>query len=158
MGNRVMAAKAMKLRRQIRNAPRPMSGGQVPNRGILQEYKERAKGLAVNEAEIDEAIRHFYNREPWHGVTPERLAVFETLDDLKRMVPEMLFFDIIPENTQQRLRCFFNSTKTCFVLEWTRYRKGVVLRSIEYPSRQAVVRSWDSDRTIWVETRPRIKE
>lgn len=154
MANKTMAAKRLKLQKQIRKLPRQLPTGATPNRGVLNEYKERAKGLATNEAEIDDLIRRFYHRDPWAGTGPEKLAVFETLHKLKTLVPDLLFFEMIPMNSIQRLRCYFNSTKTCYVLSWDLYRKKKTLRSIEYPSRDAIVRAWNRDRIVWVSNEP----
>lgn len=154
MANTVMAAKRLKLKNQIKKLPRQMPTGATPNRGVLNEYKERAKGLGVNEAEIDNFIRSYYKRDPWSGTGPERLAVYELLSEIKRLVPEMLYFEMIPQNSIQRLRCYFNSRKTVFVLAWDLYRKRQTFRSMEYPTRDAVVRQWNRQKVVWVTKAP----
>jgi hypothetical protein len=152
MANRTMQAKSLKLRRQRRAWAKPLarSNHTVPNKGVLQDYKERAKGLGVNEAEVDDMIRRYYKREPFSGTGPGRKEVITLLEELRHIVPAMLFFDIFPANCYQRCRCFFNSQKTCYILVHDDYKRGTVRRSIEYPSLERASSLWFREKVTWV--------
>ena len=150
MTNRVMKQKATKARRQRRAWAKKysMPSGIVPNRGVLQEYKERACGLGISEFEVDEFILSFYGRK-FHGTPAGRVEVEELLKELKNRVPEMLFFSII-DNCLQKAVCYFNSQKTCFVLVHDDRRKKITRRSIEYGSKDRAMQVWNMDRVTWV--------
>lgn len=155
MSNGTMKQKANKLRRQRRAWAKPYSrpSGITVNRGVLQEYKERACGLGVSEFAVDELIRTLYNREPVAGVAAGRAEVEQTLRELKKRVPEMLFF-IVTDNCFHRTVCFFNSSHTCYVLAHTDKRKSVLYTSIEYASKERAISVWQRDKVTWISQVP----
>ena len=146
-----MQQKAAKHRRQRRAWAKPFSMPShiTHNRGVLGEYQERAKGLAINEAEIDDLIRRYYKHEPFSGTGPGRKEIAELLLELKHLVPAMLFFDIFPENCYQRVRMFFNSSKTCWIIVHNDFRRKTVRRSIEYPTKELALDRWHRSKVTW---------
>lgn len=155
MANRVMKQKANKARRQRRAWAKEYSrsSGMTVNRGVLQEYKERACGLGVSEYEVDELIRTLYGREPILGVSPRRKEVMDLLKRLKKIVPQMLFVEI-HDNSVQRTVLFFNSTKTCWVVGHTNKKVGMTSTSIEYGSKERALSQFYSNKTVWVSCHP----
>lgn len=150
MTNRTMQQKGLKLRRQKRAMPKElMRSGIIPNRGVLGEYKERAKGLGIDEGEINQLIKMLYKRDVIDGIPAGRAEVLELLRELKRQVPEMLFFNIL-DNCWFNVICFFNAQKTCYVLSFTDIRKHIVKRSIEYASKERALHVWHHGKVVWV--------
>ena len=151
MANRVMAQKRMKMKRQRRAWARAysMSSGITPNRGVLQEYKERACGLGISEFGVDELIRTFYGREPVQGVSAGKHEVELLLKKLKKSVPQMLFFMIHDDNYQKSI-CWFNASKTCYVISHTDKKKNVTKTSLEYGSKERALSQYDCGKTVWV--------
>lgn len=153
-----MQAKALKLRNQKRKMPKElMRSGIVPNRGVLGEYKERAKGLGISEAEVDNLIRTIYKRDPIVGIPAGRTEVLELLKELKHQVPEMLFF-VVLDNCWYNVTCFFNAKKTCFVLAYTDQRRLITKRSIEYASKERALQVYHSGKVVWVSCKSLAKE
>jgi hypothetical protein len=152
MANRTMQQKSRKMRDQRRAWAKPLSRSNhaIPNRGVLGEYKERAKGLALSEVEIDDLIRRYYKHEPFTGTGPGRKAAQDLMQELYYLVPGMLFFDVFPANCYQRCRLYFNATRTCWILVHDDYRKKTVRRSMEYPSKENAVKAWHTDKVVWV--------
>lgn len=158
MANRTMKAKALKERRQRRAWAKPLSiaGGQRPNRGVIQEYKERTCLLGVPEYEIDELIRILYGRDPIVSVPPGKVEIAETLKRLKNIIPQLLFF-VHHDNSYQRVVVFFNSSKTCWVIAHTNKRRKVTLTSMEYGDKERALAQFERGKTVWVHLEP-VKE
>lgn len=155
MANRTMQQKALKAKRQRRAWAKPLSiaGGQRPNRGVIQEYKERTNSLGVPEYEIDELIRKLYGREPIQGVPPARTEILAQLERLKKIVPELLFY-VYHENSTQRTVIFFNAQKTCWVIGYTNKKTKITLTSMEYGSKDRAIHQFVNDKTVWVHVEP----
>ena len=151
MTNRTMKAKGEKLRRQRRAMPKYlMKSGIVPNTGVLGEYKERAKGLGVSEAEVDLLIRTFYKRDPIPSIPAgESKEIKALLKELKERIPEQYFFSVL-DNCWHNTVCFYNAQKTCFVMAHTDLRRQVTRRSIEYASKDRIMQAYYSDKIIWI--------
>lgn len=155
MANRTMQAKSLKLRRQKRAWAKPLAiaSGITPNRGVLGEYKERAKGLGLSEYEQDQLIRLFYKRDPIVGTPAGRAEVLALLEELKKRVPELMFFEVL-DNCYQRCVLFYNSDKTCWIVSHTDKRKHITRRSIEYGTKSRALQVWYMDKVIWVSHQP----
>ncbi len=150
MSNRTMQQKALKLRKQRRAMPKYlMKSGIIPNRGVLGEYKERAKGLGVSEDEINLLIQTLYKRDVPVMVSKNREKVLELLRELKQRVPEMLFFSVVDTPYYNTL-VFFNIQKTCFVMAESDLRKEITRRSIEYGSKDRIMQAYYSDKIVWI--------
>src|SRR6266852_3265759 len=155
MSNRTMKQKANKLRRQRRAWAKSYSrpSGIIVNRGVLQEYKERACGLGISEFEVDETIRILYNREPIAGVTAGRTEIFEMLRELKKRVPELAYFSVV-DTPYHRVLCYYNSTNTSYTITHTDIRKQILRTSIEYGSKQRALYVWQQDKVTWISQVP----
>lgn len=150
MGNRNMAAKADKYRRQRRAWAKQYgrSNHTIPNKGVLNEYKDRALGLGVNEEEVDELIRTFYNREAIYGFTPGQKEVHDLMADMRKRVPELMSFTLM-DNGFYKSTCNFNSERSCWTISMTDKRLGVMKTSIEYGSKDLAVGLFHQDRLRW---------
>jgi hypothetical protein len=152
MANRTMQQKSMKLRRERRAWAKKYSmQSQVtgPNRGVLQEYKERACGLGVSEFEIDETIKRLYKRDPIHGIAAGKVEVLQTLAELKKRVPDLLSF-VVMDNCFHRVVCMFNSEQTRYSLAHTDKRKHLLRTSREYYSKKQALEYWTADKVTWI--------
>jgi|SRR3569833_1186498 len=148
MANRTMQQKEMKMRRAW---AKPFSRPSmiVPNRGILQQYKNAAKGLAVPDYEVDQMIRDLYGRDPFKNTPSARAEVVQLLEQMKLHVPSLQFFQLI-DNCYQRALCWFNPTQTCYVLTHTDKRRHMFKRSMEYPSKADAMSAYHRDKVVWV--------
>ncbi len=150
MTNQVMKQKAMKARRQRRAWAKQysMPSGIVPNKGVLGDYKERAKGLGVDEYQVDLLIRALYGRDPQVGDKPGK-EMEQVLARLKKLLPELHFFQII-DNCYQRGICFFDAKKTTFILAHTDKRRKTYKTSIAYSTKELALAMYYADRVIWM--------
>lgn len=140
MANRTMAAKAAKYRRQKRAWAKTYgrSNHTVPNRGVLNEYKERALGLGVDEFAVDELIRTQYNREAIYGFTPGQKEVHDLMKEMRERVPELMSFTLL-DNAFYRATCNFNAERSCWSISVTDKRLSVMRTSIEYGTKELAI-------------------
>lgn len=131
--------------------PLQVKSGIRPNMDVIKGYKERAKGLALTDYEVDALYRRLYKRDPWKGNGPARLAVLKILTQMADETPDFLFFSLL-DNVFVRCRCYFNSQKTCFYLVHEDFRKRILRRSITYATKERITTLWNMDRITWVET------
>lgn len=159
MVNRSMQQKTLKLRKQRRAWAKPMSivSGISPNKEVISGYKERAKGLALTDQEVDALYRRLYKRDPWKGDGPARRAVLDILQKRSELTPDFLFFSIV-DNTFQRCRVYFNAQKTCYYLVHEDFRKRIVRTSLTCNNKERITTLWDTDRVTWVEQKPLPRE
>jgi len=150
-----MQQKGLKLRRQKRAWAKTYgrSNHTVPNRGVLNEYKERALGLGVNEFEVDELIRTQYNREAIYGFTPGQKEVHELMADMRKRVPELMSFTLM-DNAFYKATCNFNADRSCYSISITDKRAGVMRTSIEYGSKALAVGQFHNDKLRWASKTP----
>jgi hypothetical protein len=139
MANRTMQQKRVKMRRERRAWAKSYSMPKyiVANRGVLGEYKQRAKGLGKDVSDLEWALDVARRGK-------EVLALPANLQEQK------LFFTIL-DNCWHRTVCFFNSQHTCFVLSHTDKRRGVIKRSIEYASKDRALQVWHMSKVVWIE-------
>ena len=151
MSNRTMQQKALKLRKQRRAMPKHlMKSGIIPNRGVLGEYKERAKGLGVSEDEINLLVKTLYKRDPIPSIPAGTSKEIKALlKRLKEDIPEQHFFSVL-DNCWHNTICFYNAQKTCFVMAHTDLRKLITRRSIEYGSKNRIMQAYYSGKIIWI--------
>lgn len=156
MANRTMAAKAMKLKRQRRAWAKPYgySGMQRPNVMVLASYKERAKGLAVDEKSADAIAAFFYNSErgpkDHNRVHPGKYEVLSRIEQIAELEAEielkfgctLRFKGPGPDNSYQRSFVYFNPTKTCYVVVHEDFREHVIRRSLPYSCKEIVMAKW----------------
>jgi len=146
-----MKQKAMEAKRQRRAWAKKysMPSGIILNKGVLGEYRDRTLGLGVNEHEVDALIQKLYGRDPIVGKPPGKLEVEQLLTRLKKVVPELHFFQIM-DNCYQRGICFYDVKKTTFILAHTDKRRKTYKTSIAYPSKELALAMYYGDRVIWM--------
>ena len=70
------------------------------------------------------------------------------LSDVRRNIDDPLFVQPI-STPLQRMRIYFNSQRTVFILQWVRWREKEVRLSIAYPSASVAYQRWVEDRVRW---------
>lgn len=164
MANRTMQQKVQKMKRQRRAWARTLSrrGYMQPNRDVINEYKHHAQGLALNEAEIDDAVRRMRIKD---GETNPQKREFDAkprLDALRRqaqleaMLPDgcdLKFSGPTVPDIYQETLIYFNSKKTKFVLVLRDLEQRIERISIVFSSKELLVMCWEMDRVNWVEKR-----
>lgn len=152
MGNRVIAAKRMKMKRQRRAWAIPLSrnGGQTPNRIVINEYKNRARGLMI-EDDISESIIQKLCHDTQKKEALKRQASFELElgDALRYRGPG-------PNNEQEESWVYFNSQKTGFFILHKDKKLGIERKSITFSSKEVLYFKWAKGKVTWVEIRDRI--
>ena len=147
MPARWMEAKKIKQRRERRAWSRPFTvkSGIIPNRGVIQQYQATAKGLGLEEAKT---------RFP--NVAPGKHDINERIDEIiegfrvegQKRFDDPLFITVI-DNTLQRCRVFFNSQKTCFILQHVSWKERVVRISISYANMDRAQQVWVQGKVTW---------
>lgn len=157
MGARWMEQKRAKMKRERRAWAKGFSrpSGIVPNRGVIVQYKETAKGLGVDEHEVEILMLKLYGHGPYLGTPAGKRDVIEKLRELKKIVPEMQFFKVI-DNAYWRVRLFYGAPKgepTRFVLVKDDKRTMRTSTSISYHSKDRALDCWFHQTVRWVEGR-----
>lgn len=149
MGNRVIAAKRLKMKRQRRAWAIPLSrkGGQTPNRIVINEYKERARGLMI-EDDISEHIVTKFVRSEEKRAALKRQAEFELLlgDALRYKGPG-------PSNNQEESWVYFNPSKTAYFILHLDKKLRIERRSVAYSCKEILYTKWAMGKVTWVEIR-----
>jgi hypothetical protein len=70
------------------------------------------------------------------------------LSDIRRNINDPLFVQPI-STPMQRLRIYFNSQHTCYILQWVQWRQKEVRISITYPTASLAYQRWLEDRVRW---------
>lgn len=155
MSNRVMKQKAQKAKRERRAWAKQYSrpSGITINRGVLQDYKERAIGLGISDLEADELFRKLYKRDPVAGVAAGKAEVAKLLIELRKRVPELKCFTIV-DTPFHRAVLFYNETHTCWILAHTDWKKKILRTSIEYGSKQRALNVWNNGKVTWISQVP----
>lgn len=151
MANRSMAAKAMKMKRARRTFPKSYCSDYIPvgmpaNRLVMGEYKERARGLAFDSA----YLQWLEDTARFKGKTPCRVEVEAHIRRIESIAPAKMCFKLM-ENGTIRVRCFFNSEKTHWIIMEEDFKKGHVRTSMSYSSKDSIVYAWKKDTIRWVE-------
>ena len=131
-----------------------------PNREIIKEYQNRAAGLGVDEAVIDEMImlQKLKEKDPHPGVhhmTGEgRKAALKRQAELEAKMPNQCELRVLGPTGRDELQqswIYFNPTKTCFVLVHIDNTQNIQRMSMTYPSKDLLMLSWELGRVLWVE-------
>lgn len=155
MGNRVMAAKRMKMARQRRAWAKDYQrrGFMAPNREVIKEYKERAKGLAVFEDAADRLLSEL--------VSPGKKEILASQREKYAVLRQAQLEAHLPLECEQRVRgpgpqharlesfIYFNSRKTQFVLVHRDLNEGIERVSQPYPNKDLLLMSWEGDSVLW---------
>jgi len=145
VANRVMAAKAHKLRKQQRSRPRELSldkRGPRPSGDVIREYKQRASTLGYDEANsfwrgLDGMLT---NVPQFKNVPPGRHETITRSDEILRRFDNPLFVEYKPQVNPPpkhiRIRIFFNSRQDEVVIQEVdislkRYRLSVMYTSVD---------------------------
>src|ERR1700735_2213535 len=150
MGNRVIEAKRIKIKRMRRAWARPLarSSGMNPNRIVINEYKDRAKGLMLEDDISDSVIqKHAHNLE--RAAALKRQAELELAFDA-----QLRFRGPGPCNNFEESWVYYNSQQTVYFIVHKDKRLGIERRSITYSSKDVLVMQWNMYKTTWVELRP----
>lgn len=139
MGARWMEAKKLKQRKMRRAWARPLSikSGIQPNREIIRQYQDTAKGLGQPIA-----------RAIYANVAPGKYDINDRIEEILSQFDDPLFVTII-ENNYQRIRLFFNSEKTCWIIQHVNWRTREVRISITYRSKDRALQVWVQSKVVW---------
>lgn len=155
MANRVMAAKRAKMARQRRAWSKEYQrrGYMQPNREVIKEYKQRAKGLAVFEDTVDRLISEL--------VSPGRKEIKATQKEKEAVLRQAQLEASLPLECEQRVRgpgpqharlesfIYFNSRKTQFVLVHRDLNERIERVSQTYPTKEILLMCWEGDNVLW---------
>lgn len=139
-------AKVIKLKKQRRAWARPfrVKSGIEPNREVVRQYQDTAKGLGKDIAQV-----RFPNIAPGRREMMDRInTIGDPLRGIHTDIKDPLFVNI-QNNTRQRCRLFWNSQLTVFILQWVHWEKGWVRLSIQYSNSAKAKSAWETDRVIW---------
>lgn len=139
MPARWMQPKLIKLARERRAWARPMSirGSAGPNWSNGTQYRDAPLDLNV-----ETQVRNEMNTR--------KMPVPELADltDIRRDINDPLF--VQPLSTPvQRLRIYFNSQHTVYILQWVLWRKKEVRLSYTFPTANVAYQRWLEDRVRW---------
>lgn len=118
--------------------PCSVKSGIVPNRAVIQQYKQTAAGLGLEEA-----------RTRFPNVAPGRKDISDRIEDILGAFDDPLFITII-DNTFQRCRLFFNGEMTCYILQHVNWKTREVRLSITYATKQRALQVWTQSKVCWI--------
>ena len=149
MANRTMEAKRIKMKKMRRAWAIPLQrrSGMNPNRIVINEYKDRARGLMLEDDISDSIIQK-------HAHSLERAAALKRQADLEIQFDASLRFrGPGPQNNYQESWVYFNSQQTSYILVHQDKKLGIERRSIAYSCKEILITKWNMGRTTWVELR-----
>lgn len=156
MANRSIEAKKLKMRRAKRTFPKSYCSnyipvGSGPNRQVMGDYKERARGLAFDSKYMSwlEEVSRF------KGKTPARCEVEAHIRRIEDIAPEKKCFQLM-ENSSLRARCFYNSSKTHWVIMEENFKEGKICTSMTYSSKDSIIYAWRKQKLKWVHISTRV--
>lgn len=154
MANRSMQAKALKLKRQKRLFPRYLGAdyiptGKPPNQMVMQELKERARGLAFDEEYADYLqVRKEMDRQGQH-ISEGRVLVAAHIQRIQNVAPALM--NVVICNTKiQKTKLFYNEERNKFVLYEENALTKEIRTSMVYMDRARCIAHWRSDTVRWV--------
>ena len=159
MPARWIEQKKLKMVRMRRAWAKPLErkSGIRPNRIVINEYKERAKGLAIDEKEADKtAAALLGEREGFKGVPPGKVEALKRQGELEAILDDATFRirGPGPSNHYQESFIYFNSKKTVWRVLHRDLRRKVESLSIVYTTQEALRLRWEMDKITWIEYRP----
>lgn len=160
-----MQQKVTKMKRQRRAWARPLSrkSGTAPNRTVIDQYKMSARGLMIDEKEVDALAAKILKKEGGTPIekrdTPARVAALKRQAELERKLPDgcdLSFRGPGPTNLYQESIVYFNARRTSFVILYKDLRKKEQRRSASFPSKELLILYWNEywDKITWVEITP----
>jgi hypothetical protein len=147
MANRVMEQKRIKIRRQRRAwaVSFERSGMKTPNRVVINEYKQRAKGLMLDD-DISESIIQKFAHDERRRVALEHQAKMELLIE-----EGLRFKGPGPDNKYEESWVYFNSQRTSFFVIHRDKSLGIERRSILYSCKEILITKWNMGKVTWAE-------
>lgn len=150
MANRSMEAKRQKIKRMKRTFPKSYCSnyipvGSGPNREVMGDYKERTRSLAFSA----EYLQWLETRTRFKGKTPARVEVEDHIRRIEAVAPSKMCFTLM-DNSMFRVRAFFNSERTLWVIMEENFRKGTIRTTMSYSSKDSIVYAWRKDKLRWV--------
>lgn len=135
---RWMQAKLIKRKRERRAWAKPMSiKGSSPNWSNGVQYRDAPLDLNLEIQTRNEQETRKY-----------RIPELSDLTEVRRDIDDPLFITPI-SNPAHRLRVYYNSGHTCFILQWVEWRKRQVRLSLSYPTFTMAYQRWIEDRVRW---------
>lgn len=182
---RWMEQKRMKQRRMRRAWAKPLErkSGITPNRIVINEYKERAKGLALDETAADKiAAKLLGQQQIFKGTPPGVVEARETIKEMQKFpglnaiqreaverkmaalarqgrlealldTADLRIRGPGPSNSYQESFMYFNSQKTIWRVLHRDLKEKIESLSIVYPSKEALIIRWEMDKITWIEYR-----
>lgn len=149
MGNRVIAAKRLKMKRQRRAWAISLSrsGGRTPNRIVINEYKQRARGLMLTDDVSESVIQKFcHDNNKREALKRQATFELELGDALRYRGPG-------PNTDQEESWVYFNPQKTAFFILHRDKKLGIERKSITFSSKEILYFRWTTGKVRWVEIR-----
>jgi hypothetical protein len=157
MPNRVLAAKARKLRMQNRSLPRRLQinvKGPRPNLEVIKDYKQRAAGLSIDEDQLFwVGLDGHLTNKGVEGVSAARYEVQQRTAEILSKFDKPLFVGYMDE-TWQRIRIFFNSRQDVIVIQSVMYNRRRYRISKVYTSIDDAYFVLDNDIVEWKVDKP----
>lgn len=142
MPARWMLQKRLKIAKAARVAPRliprHLMKGVGPNWANGIQYRKDT-ALDVVEEKIDE-----YEKSTRRQPVPD----IRSLDDIRRTIRDP-FFTTVVDNPRNRVRVYWNSERTLFILQWVRPMHHDAKISFAYPSFSLAYGHWVNDSVRW---------
>lgn len=137
---RWMQPKIIKMRRERRAWARPLSirGSAGPNWSNGKQYRD--------DTSLDLSLETQTRNEQMTRKMP--VPELADLSDVRRDINDPLFVNLI-DNPLQRVRLYFNSQRTVFILQRVQWRKHEVCLSLTYPSATIAYQRYLEDRVRW---------
>ncbi len=152
MANRTMAAKGKKLRAQKRRYPRRMDldkRGPRPNLAVLADYKQRAKGLAIEDQwlMLDNGTIVLESQVP---IVNAHLSARAEIDaqgiNEKWNTPKYIELCSTPS---ERIRLYYNSQKTKIIIQQVNLLRRVFRISEAFPCKDDAIYAMNHDIVPW---------
>lgn len=163
MANRAMEQKRQKMKRERRAWAKPYSmwSGKIPNRIVVNAYKERAKGLAFDENVADQIAAKML-RQSGEGpfekkVQPGKLEALRRQGELEAELPDGCDLRLRgpgPSDELQESWTYFNARKDCYVLFHFDFEQGIERRSTACSSYELLLMRWNMNKITWAYKKP----
>lgn len=163
MANRTMEQKKIKAKRMRRAWAKPLArrSGMNPNRIVINEYKDRAKGLAFDESVADQIAAKLLKASgegPFEKkVPPGKLEALRRQGEIEAELPDGCDLRLRgpgPSDELQESWTYFNARKDCYVLFHFDFEKGIERRSIPCSSYELLLMRWDMNKVMWAYSKP----
>jgi hypothetical protein len=154
MANRAMEAKRLKMKRHRRLAPvkyhaHYIPTGMPPNQLVMQELKERAKGLAFDDEYAEYlSVRADMDRQGQH-ISEGRREVAAHIKRIQDVAPAMMNV-VLMATKLKRVKMFYNEDRTRFILLEENLLTHSCQTSLAYMDRKRCIAAFRSDRVRWV--------